>query len=52
MNNLLLAGLGIILFVFCVIDLWHLKEMLKTLKRIEIVLLGTYIKKDSWTRIQ
>lgn len=38
MNNLLLGFLGIVLFIFCCVDLYHLKEMLKELRHIKKVL--------------
>jgi len=38
MNNYLLAYLGAVLLVFCVVDLFHLKEMLKELREIKIIL--------------
>jgi len=34
MNNYLLAFLGLVLLIFCVVDLFHLKEMLKELRDI------------------
>jgi len=40
MNNLLLAFLGLILFVFCIVDLIHLHLMYNQLKE-----LTNYIKK-------
>jgi hypothetical protein len=35
MNNLLLGFLGVVLLIFCCVDLWHLKEMLKTLRKLD-----------------
>jgi len=32
MQTLILLFLGIVLLIFCVVDLWHLKEMLKAIK--------------------
>jgi hypothetical protein len=35
MNNLLLGFLGLVLFIFCIVDLYHLKEMLKVLRKLD-----------------
>lgn len=33
MTQLILLGfLGFVLLIFCIIDLWHLKEMLRTMR--------------------
>jgi len=32
MQIFLLAILGITLLIFCIVDLWHLKQMLKTMQ--------------------
>ena len=32
MQLLLLGFLGLVLLIFCVVDLWHLKEMLKCMR--------------------
>ena len=37
MNTYLLGFLGIVLLIFCVIDLYHLKEMLKVLRKLESI---------------
>lgn len=36
MNNYLLGFLGLVLLIFCLVDLWHLKEMLKVLRKLDI----------------
>jgi hypothetical protein len=38
MNNILLIFLGVVLLIFCVVDLWHLKEMLKEIRMLNIQL--------------
>lgn len=32
MQTILLAILGVVLLVFCIVDLWHLRQMLKTMQ--------------------
>lgn len=32
MQIILLAILGTILLIFCIVDLWHLRQMLKTMR--------------------
>jgi len=50
MNNFLLSFLGCVLFIFCILDLWHLKQMLKELRLLRKYFrenhIGGYIRKD------
>jgi len=34
MQLLLLGFLGLVLLIFCIVDLWHLRQMLKTMRSI------------------
>ena len=34
MQLLLLGFLGFVLLIFCIVDLWHLRQMLKTMQSI------------------
>ncbi|HUU39349.1 MAG TPA: hypothetical protein VMW42_00260 [Desulfatiglandales bacterium] len=44
MQLLLLMFLGIVLLIFCVVDLYHLRQMLKTMRMMAVLLDGLNTK--------